>query len=466
MREQILATDVPASVLRQLTPKQLLRLQEGSAYMQTKLPGFLSILFDNTSIDFITDMPTAFVAERPIGGHQYGFNPLYFAAKSAMNFSYAVTHEILHVTANHLRKQRLYFSQHFPGVPVIRSAIRAGSRAERDVFEDNGRYYLPAEQPTWAKAIDYWVNAMADESEVGERHSEWLDPADVGVDLKIHSTEDIYVLTYNLGSSGPDPSSLFKPGGTGQPGQPLDEHRTDEDIPLDPATDTPEHIDQEVGQRLRQLVQTQKLAGEAPTALQRWLDAYNASQVTWQDHLSAQVMSSSAGYDEYDYGRIAMPYYLGSGVIVPRSIQLRTGPLICAIDTSGSMSVEEIKACLSEVGGIATQSRPEALVLLPVDSRVYDPIWLEPEEFTDFDNAMQHVLARCNGPEGLRGRGGTSFNPPFKWIAEHMPTPPAHMIYLTDGYGDCNFPAPSYPVTWVTTGVDSFPFGSVIKIKI
>ena len=61
--------------------------------------------------------------------------------------------------------------------------------------------------------------------------------------------------------------------------------------------------------------------------------------------------------------------------------------------------------------------------------------------------------------------------------AADNPAPPASPVklvfihhstgenWLTDGYGDCAYPEPDYPVLWATIGVEKFPFGQVVAVK-
>src|SRR2546428_7983780 len=72
-----------------------------------------------------------------------------------------------------------------------------------------------------------------------------------------------------------------------------------------------------------------------------------------------------------------------------------------------------------------------------------------------------------------RGRGSTSFDPPFDYCREHDISPRV-AIYFTDGEGSCNVPAPPYPVLWVQIpwtrdrhrAWSDFkpPFGELIKV--
>jgi predicted metal-dependent peptidase len=53
-----------------------------------------------------------------------------------------------------------------------------------------------------------------------------------------------------------------------------------------------------------------------------------------------------------------------------------------------------------------------------------------------------------------RGGGGTSFNPPFEWVAANLVDSPSVLLYFTDGCcgGDRPQQAPDYPVLWALWG--------------
>ena len=69
----------------------------------------------------------------------------------------------------------------------------------------------------------------------------------------------------------------------------------------------------------------------------------------------------------------------------------------------------------------------------------------------------------------FRGRGGTSFEAPFRWVAEQInkgTSPPDALIYMTDGFGRVPNSPPPYECLGVVpeTGADQFGFGDVIKL--
>jgi len=104
---------------------------------------------------------------------------------------------------------------------------------------------------------------------------------------------------------------------------------------------------------------------------------------------------------------------------------------------------------------ILAELRPSRVLLLDCDAMVhaaYDIEWAE----------------GVHWPKEIEGGGGTSFKPPFDWLAERGIVPDV-LIYLTDCYG--TYPNPTeYPTVWVCSGEgynqDQFkpPFGEVIPL--
>ena len=111
-----------------------------------------------------------------------------------------------------------------------------------------------------------------------------------------------------------------------------------------------------------------------------------------------------------------------------------------ALDTSGSMSKDDLRLGLEELIHIVQMEPEVQLVVLYCDAdlhAVYDVDSMDDIDFT------------------IKGRGGTDFNPPFVMLQEHMAgeRAPDVFVYATDGYA----PAPEpenrvpIPVIWLLT---------------
>jgi len=134
---------------------------------------------------------------------------------------------------------------------------------------------------------------------------------------------------------------------------------------------------------------------------------------------------------------------------------LKTMDIVVAIDTSGSISDEEVRQFLNEIEGIK-RAYPCRIWVLQCDTRI-----LEEKKYARFEKIQFK----------MKGGGGTDFRPVFKWM-EDKKLEQAQLVYFTDLYGE--FPtAESTKVKktiWIIPPSSRGdydckpPFGYVIKI--
>lgn len=142
--------------------------------------------------------------------------------------------------------------------------------------------------------------------------------------------------------------------------------------------------------------------------------------------------------------------YVASGLYLPSIERAGVGPIVIAVDTSGSVGDAELAQFAGEISAISEEAQPEAIYVVYCDAEVQssqqflptDPICLEP-----------------------KGGGGTDFRPVFEWVQD-CNIVAACLIYLTDLC--CNsFPeVPEYPVLWVTDSRRTAPFGETVRIAV
>lgn len=131
--------------------------------------------------------------------------------------------------------------------------------------------------------------------------------------------------------------------------------------------------------------------------------------------------------------------------------------IVCCLDTSGSMSDNDLKYCMNEVFGIL-KDYSVACTVIECDAevgRVYTA-----KNTHDYE-------AKCSK---VTGRGGTSYVPAIEYINAHN-FRDALMIYFTDGYGDDSIPKPhTHKNIWVVLqdaknlSVKE-PYGKVLSLK-
>jgi predicted metal-dependent peptidase len=128
-----------------------------------------------------------------------------------------------------------------------------------------------------------------------------------------------------------------------------------------------------------------------------------------------------------------------------------------ALDTSGSMSTDDLIMGLAEVLNLVRTESDVTVVVMYCDAHLHVMYDVESTDDVDFN---------------VVGRGGTDFNPPFIKLREMMHTDkaPDVLIYATDGYAPA--PAPEnrvpIPVIWLITpdGVEPSPdYGIHIRME-
>lgn len=119
-----------------------------------------------------------------------------------------------------------------------------------------------------------------------------------------------------------------------------------------------------------------------------------------------------------------------------------------SVDTSGSISSEEVRAFLSEVQGIMSSFDDFTIHLFQCDAGVHSYVVITP-----FEELPRKVV----------GRGGTSFIPVFEEV-EKRNLRLSCLIFLTDGYGNYPSSPPLYPVLWVMSTGKTPPFGEVVRL--
>jgi len=188
-----------------------------------------------------------------------------------------------------------------------------------------------------------------------------------------------------------------------------------------------------------------KAQGKLPGSLKGLVDALRETKTDWRAYTLRFAQERAAS----DYTmRVPNRRFVQSGLYLPALQDVCMGEIIIAVDTSGSCS-DAIPAFGAHLQVILDTVRPRVLHVVYAD------------------DGVQHVDTYAPGDTvkvRRDGGGGTSFVPPFQWIAAQG-IEPACMIYLTDLYG--TFPAPAdFPVLWasVTKNLHA-PFGETIYIK-
>ena len=148
--------------------------------------------------------------------------------------------------------------------------------------------------------------------------------------------------------------------------------------------------------------------------------------------------------------------WLWQGTYLPSDTQTVMGRVAMMVDTSGSMSSEQLQLVFGYIRAFRDQ-HPCVMDIIQCDWDVVDAA--QHKTYDEYDQLPDKFE--------VIGRGGTNFDAPFKRLREKKIEPKV-AIYCTDGYGSCSEKDPGYPVLWVVVRGDRAfkpPFGEVIYVE-
>ncbi len=230
-----------------------------------------------------------------------------------------------------------------------------------------------------------------------------------------------------------DPSDINKGKGAEKP-QPLT-HQEKENLSI--------QWQQRLAGAAQQAMQAGKLDGE----MARMVDFLLQPQLPWRNLISRYL--NSMARDDYSYTRPSTRR--GDPAIYPslRSAQL---DITIAIDTSGSISMAEIKEFVSEIDSLKAQMRARVTLIACDFELARDCPWV----FEPWDE--------FNLPKSIKGGGGTRFTPVFEWANQQDITPDI-LVYFTDGEGEFPEVEPGFDVLWLVKGKARVPWGQRVQLN-
>ena len=255
------------------------------------------------------------------------------------------------------------------------------------------------------------------------------------------------------------PASGGGDSGSGQPQQQQSPQGGDSSGSRDPGNvpgevrDAPQGQDEEQNRQWdkagKQAAQITKAAGHDPGNLEKEFKGQHEHRHDWPE-LLREYMKSAAPTD-YTWSR-PNRRFIASGLYLPALHGQGMGPIVVAVDTSGSVDDAYINQVCAEIFAITKDVNPERVHVIQCDSRIQDTM-----EFDAMD-APDEIM--------IRGRGGTRLQPVFDHVAKEGIEPDV-MIYMTDLMSSDTPIEPDYPVIW---GVENdyqeglVPFGTGLVI--
>jgi len=195
-----------------------------------------------------------------------------------------------------------------------------------------------------------------------------------------------------------------------------------------------------------------KTIGKEPLGMERLFDEFFEPQLNWSELLArfvSQIVPHDFTYTRPHKKSIVAGYYMPS-------LKKQFVDVIVAVDTSGSISQQELVEFMSEVRGIFQQFQAVRVTIMSCDTKVYNP-----------QTVTSEIQLKGYRPYG---GGGTDFRPVFKYIREHIDNPRI-LIFFTDLYGV--FPSveevpADLAVIWVASSnarKEDAPIGITIRME-
>lgn len=329
-------------------------------------------------------------------GNWIAYNPEFVNNMTMEETKFVLCHEVMHCVFQHM--------------------FRKGDRDHR----------------RWNIAGDYIINDLLVSERIGSMpngglHNQQLVQSGGG------TTEGVYDLLPENDGDG---------GGIGSPGEPLD------DVVCDDGMSDSDRSEAEARMKVMvaQAAQAAKMCGKLSAGMERFVDMALKAKVCWKDVLRRFVTARA----KVDLS-FAKPKrrFLPEDIYLPGLTGNAMGPIVIAVDCSGSIGVEELSEFAAEMLAIKQDCMPKEVHVVYFDSEVchYD-------RFEQDDEL--HVEPH--------GGGGTAFSPIFRYV-ENLDVDPACCVVLTDLYCSDFGDPPAYPVLWVTTAATDAPWGEIVEMN-
>jgi len=216
-----------------------------------------------------------------------------------------------------------------------------------------------------------------------------------------------------------------------------------------------EKIEKEWKKRISEAVNYAKMRGNLPAGLERFVEELLEGKINWKQILNRYLTNNL--FSDFSFKRPSKRSQ-AVGVYLPSAVKENVD-VVVSVDTSGSISDEELKEFLSEMVAMARTYSNIQMTIIVNDCEIKNVYPVHNGSIKKIEEISKK----------LTGGGGTSHIPVFDWVVENKKDCKV-LINFTDGYTE--FPERkqwNFDVIWVITkeGCDekNIPFGKVIKIN-
>ena len=371
--------------------KRSYELSEALSRLIHAQPFFAVILMDLLTIEENDAVPTA-----ATNGHKLFVNPKWFNPLDIEERVFVLAHEVSHVIFEHVPRMKMYMDR---GVGP-------------DLKEFSGN--------RWNQATDYIINDWLAKSNVGRMPMGGLHHPNYGAD---DLADDVYIKV-------------------------PDDPKADDHLPPDP--NAPPPAKSQVQRAVKSAANVAKQQGNCPAGMERLVNDICEPQVDWKEAVKL-ALHRTAGKDASTWARPnRRRLAVAPHVYWPGTESYQVGTIAMFVDTSGSVSDQEMSHFFGEMHAILTELRPQRALIGSCDTECHGP-----EELQDVGELLEYKP---------QGGGGTHMPAIFDKLEEESERPDACII-LTDGYTDYGNP-PGYEVIWVCTSDKVASHGQTIPIKV
>lgn len=204
----------------------------------------------------------------------------------------------------------------------------------------------------------------------------------------------------------------------------LDSHPGDEDYPAEDQTGKQSEAEaQEIDDKWKDvLVKAAASAGadNIPAGIKRLLDSFIAPKIKWHEVLRKCISEYTKA--DYTWMRPNRRHF-SSGIILPSMNKQEKINIAVAVDTSGSISSDDINAFMSEIKGIVSMYDEYEVNAAYFDTCVHNPSTFSDE--AGFENFVNSIA----------GGGGTNFESWWHHSNDNGWLTKANaVVFFTDGY--------------------------------
>jgi predicted metal-dependent peptidase len=168
----------------------------------------------------------------------------------------------------------------------------------------------------------------------------------------------------------------------------------------------------------------------------RKIQQLTAAKVDWRKALAAWLTQRQFGSDRTNWKRRSRRGH-ALNLTMPSRYSERTGRLVLAIDTSGSIGDQELTGFLSEVSGLLQTVKPAQVELIYWGS-----------DIAGHETYLPNEYARLASVTRPKEGGGTDITVVRDWVREQQNQDVTGIVVLTDGYvgdwGMGTWPCPTF----------------------